>query len=151
VEEKRVFTRLCWFQGGYYLVTGAWPVVSMRSFELVTGEKTDNLPTGLEADHWLVMTVAGLILAVAAALLTAAIRKSVVFEIGVLALGAALALASIDLIYTFRGVISPIYLADAALEIPMILLWSAILLKIARRRPAPIETKRTDYMRVGAA
>ena len=36
------------FQGTYYLLTGAWPLVSMASFEFISGSKTD---------HWLVNTV----------------------------------------------------------------------------------------------
>jgi hypothetical protein len=44
----RLFTGLCWLQGTYYFATGIWPLASVRTFEKVTGEKTDNLPTGLE-------------------------------------------------------------------------------------------------------
>jgi hypothetical protein len=57
------FTGLCWLQGVYYALTGLWPLVSIRTFKAVTGEKTDNLPTGFDSDHWLVMTVSVLITA----------------------------------------------------------------------------------------
>src|SRR5437764_10320112 len=56
---------LSWVQGVYYLLTGVWPLVSIRTFQIVTGVKTDNLPTGREADHWLVMAVGVLITAIA--------------------------------------------------------------------------------------
>jgi hypothetical protein len=121
-------TGLCWFQGAYYLVTGVWPIVHIRSFKLVTGEKTDNLPTGLDADHWLVMTVSMLITAIAVTLLLAAWRRSQSLEMGLLALSAAVGLTIIDVVYTARRVILPIYLLDAVIEVPLILAWSVALL-----------------------
>lgn len=127
---ERLFTAICWLQGSYYLVTGAWPLVSIRTFKLVTGErgKTDHLETGLEADHWLIMTVSVLIVAIAVTLLLAAYRKTRALELGVLAIAAAVGLTMIDVVYTARGVILPVYLLDAALEIPLILAWCVALI-----------------------
>lgn len=34
-------TTLTVLQGAYYLATGVWPLVSRRSFERVTGPRTD--------------------------------------------------------------------------------------------------------------
>lgn len=133
--KTSLFTALCWLQGVYYFATGIWPIVNVRSFEAVTGEKTDNLPTGLEADHWLLMTVSVLILSVAVTLLLAGVRRTQTLEIGVLAIAAAVALTSIDVIYTLRRVIPPIYLLDAAIEVPLIAAWCWAL--IAQRRLAP--------------
>jgi len=126
---ERLFVRLCWLQGGYYFVTGAWPLVSIRSFKLATGErgKTDHLVTGLEADHWLIMTVSVLIVAIAVTLLLAAYRQTRATELGVLAIAAAAGLTMIDFVYTARGVIQPVYLLDAALEVPLILAWCVAL------------------------
>jgi hypothetical protein len=118
---------LLWLQGPYYFLTGVWPLVSIRTFQLVTGPKTDNQPTGLEADHWLVMTVGVLITAISVTLLTAAWRQSTQLEIAVLAIGSAVGLTAIDVIYVVRGVIAPIYLVDAAVEIPLILGWAIVL------------------------
>src|SRR3954471_24598225 len=103
----RLFTGLCWFQGVYYFATGVWPLVSVRTFEMVTGEKTDNLPTGLEADHWLLMTVSLLITSISITLLLAAYRKTQLFEIGALAMASAAGLTAIDVIYVVRRVILP--------------------------------------------
>jgi hypothetical protein len=112
--------------------------VSIRTFQLVTGPKTDNQPTGLEADHWLVMTAGVLITAISLALLTAAWRRSTQLEIAVLAIGSALGLTAIDVIYVWRGVIAPIYLVDAAIEIPLILGWTVVLLQHAwQSNPRP--------------
>ena len=66
-----------WFQAVYYIVTGVWPLVGIDTFQAVTGPKTDNLPTGGEGDHWLVMTVAVLVLVVGPALLIAAVRRRI--------------------------------------------------------------------------
>jgi hypothetical protein len=123
-----VFTGLCWFQGAYYFVTGMWPIVNMHSFKLVTGAKTDNLPTGLEADHWLVTTVSVLITAIAITLLASAWRKTQTLEIGVLAISGVIGLTIIDVVYTARRVILPMYLVDAVIEIPLILAWCDALL-----------------------
>lgn len=56
---------IAWVQGIYFAATGPWPLVDVHSFQKVTGKKTDHLVTGLEADHWLVNTVAELLLIVA--------------------------------------------------------------------------------------
>src|SRR5687767_9542789 len=102
------FRTLLWAQGAYYLVTGVWPLLSIETFQAVTGPKTDHLVTGNEADHWLVMTVGLLITSIALALLVAAGRRQSSPEIAVLAMGSALGLTLIDVIYVSRGVIAPI-------------------------------------------
>jgi hypothetical protein len=127
-------TGLLTVHGLYYLLTGVWPLVSIRTFQAVTGPKTDHWPTGLEADHWLVMTVGVLVTAAALALLTAAWRKSRAPEIAVLAIGSAVGLTAIDLIYVARRVIEPIYLLDAAIEVALIAVWAVVLLTDSRRR-----------------
>jgi hypothetical protein len=133
--SERLFSGLCGLQGSYYLVTGAWPLVSIRAFKLVSGErgKTDHLETGLEADHWLIMTVSVLIVAIAVTLLLAAYRQTRTLELGVLAIAAAVGLTAIDVVYTARGVIQPIYLLDAALEIPLIFAWCVALISLRGR------------------
>ncbi len=121
------FTYLCLAQGLYYFVTGVWPLVSIETFQMVTGRKTDHLVTGRETDHWLVMTVAVLIVAIAVPLLLAAWRRSEPLEIAVLAVASALALTGIDVLYVARGTIAPIYLADAAVELILIVGWVLVL------------------------
>ncbi len=116
-------------QGLYYLLTGVWPLVSIRTFQAVTGPKTDNLPTGREADHWLVKTAGVLITAVGLSLLTAAWRRRESPEAAVLAVASAAGLTAIDITYTARGVIRPIYLADAAAEVALLAGWASALLR----------------------
>lgn len=118
-----LFTVLLWVQGIYYLLTGVWPLVSIETFQMVTGRKTDHLMTGREADHWLVMTVGVLVAAIGLALLVAAVRRSRPLEIAVLAIASAVGLTGIDVIYVARETIPPIYLADAAAEVILIAGW----------------------------
>lgn len=95
-------------QGVYYLVTGVWPLVSLRTFEMVTGPKTDD---------WLVHTVGVLAVVIGATLLVGARRRSPSAETLVLAGGAAAAFAGVELVYALGGTISRVYLADAVVEI----------------------------------
>jgi hypothetical protein len=121
------FSSLLVFQGLYYLITGLWPLISIESFQWVTGPKTDHLPTGHEADHWLVMTVGILVTVVGATLLLSAWRGNGSLEIAFLATGCAAGLTAIDTIYVWREVIAPIYLLDAAIQVPLIAAWATLL------------------------
>jgi hypothetical protein len=94
----------------YYLVSGAWPLLSMRSFEAVTGPK---------ADRWLVKTVAALVLANGTTLAVGARRERIALETEVLALTSALAFSAIDVTYVLRGRIRPVYLCDVAVELAL--------------------------------
>lgn len=127
--NDRIAVALCWSQGAYFFVTGIWPLVSVDTFQLVTGRKTDHLvaarPTAL--DHWMLYTIAGLILAIAIVLLVAAWRRRPSLEVALLGLASAAALAAIDVIYVARGTIWPIYLADAAVEAAIIAVWCWVL------------------------
>jgi hypothetical protein len=77
----------------------------VRTFKLVTGErgKTDNLQTGLDADHWLLMTVSVLITAISCTLILGAARKTQALELAILAIAAAAGLMAIDIIYRCVG------------------------------------------------
>jgi hypothetical protein len=112
--------KLAVIQGVFYLATGIWPLLDIVSFQRVTGPKTD---------LWLVKTVGVLVTVIGAVLLLAARRRRVTDEIVLLAVGSALGLAAIDVIYALSGRISAVYLADAVAEIGLALLWL-----VARRR-----------------
>jgi energy-converting hydrogenase Eha subunit E len=94
-------------QGGYYLITGLWPLVSLSTFEAATGPKTDD---------WLVRTVALLIVAIAVSILVGVWRSHPSRETLILAILSAVALAGVDVVYVLMRVISPIYLLDAVVE-----------------------------------
>lgn len=104
-------------QGGFYLLTGLWPIIDLGSFEAVTGPKTDG---------WLVHTAGGLIAAIGLALLVARARRNLTAEIRLLAICSALVLALIDLVYVIGGRIGAIYLLDALVEIALIAGWVAV-------------------------
>jgi hypothetical protein len=101
-------------QGLYFAATGIWPLLHMRSFERVTGPKTDT---------WLVQTVGVLVGVIGGTLLSAAVRRAITVETAGLAVGAAAGLGAVDAIFATRGRISPIYLADAAVEAALIAAW----------------------------
>lgn len=107
-------TALAYSQGAFYLLTGIWPILSIGTFQAVTGPKTD---------LWLVKTVGAVIAVIGSALLHSAWSGEVTDSIAMLAAGSAVALATVDINYSLKGVISKIYLADAAVEIPLVILW----------------------------
>lgn len=113
-RHGRAIILLAWFQGTYYAVAGIWPILHIDSFMMVTGPKTD---------IWLVHTVGLLLVAVGVVLCLAAYRQRLTLEMIVLAAGAALALTAIDLVYTWKGMISTVYLLDAAVETLLIAGW----------------------------
>ena len=68
-------------------------------------------------------TVGVLVTVIGAVLLLAGRRRLVTDEIVLLAVGSALGLAAIDVIYAVSGRISAVYLADAVVEVGLALLW----------------------------
>ena len=77
-------------------------------------------------------TVGLLVAVIGGVLLMAATRRRVSGEVTMLAVGAALALAAIDVVFVSRGVIPPVYLADAAAEAVLSVAWAGAW--FARRR-----------------
>jgi hypothetical protein len=100
-------------QGIYYVLTGLWPLVSMETFEKVTGEKTDD---------WLVYMVGLLAFVIGTVLLAGVRRATPSLETVMLAVFSTFAFASIDTVFALNGTISRIYLADAVVEVVFFLL-----------------------------
>ena len=101
-------------QGLYYLATGLWPLLHYHSFERVTGPRQE---------AWLAQTVGGLIAVIGAALLVARTRRPLAFDVVVLAVGSALALAIGDLAHASGNQHPWIYTADAIAEGAIALMW----------------------------
>ena len=102
-------------QSAYYVATGVWPLLSRRSFERVTGPKTD---------FWLVQTVGLLVTSIGIGLAHAARnegeRQPEIRSIGVTA---AASLALIDVVNVAQGRISKVYLLDAVAEMALLTGW----------------------------
>ena len=104
-------------QAAFYLSTGIWPLFHRRSFERVTGPKTD---------FWLAQTVGILVAATGVGLAHAASRRRpVACELRTVAITGAAGLALIDVVFVARRRISPVYLLDAAAEAALLAAWGA--------------------------
>jgi len=95
-------------QATYYLVSALWPLLSMNSFEAVTGPKVD---------LWLVRLVALLIIVIGLTLAGAVKTGRLPPEIIACSLLSCIAFICIDTVYVYSGVISKIYLGDAVVEL----------------------------------
>jgi hypothetical protein len=100
-------------QGLYYLAIGLWPLVSIRSYQEVTGAR---------ADVWVAQAVAVLLLAIGSTLCLAAYRRQGSPEVLLLAFGSALGLTAVDIHLVWRGY-SALYLLDAALQLGLVAFW----------------------------
>jgi len=103
-------------QSVWYMLTGLWSLVDIHSFMAVTGPKVD---------LWLVRTVGALVIVIGAVLGAAALRRRLGLNEMMLGAGAALALAVVEIGHAAIGVISPIYLLDAVIQLMLLGLWFA--------------------------
>jgi hypothetical protein len=99
----------------YYVATGVWPLVSRRTFERVTGPKSD---------YWLVQTVGLLVGSIGLGLAQNLRRRGAVApELRTIAVASAVSLALVDVIFVSKGRIRPVYLVDAVAEAALIAAW----------------------------
>jgi hypothetical protein len=108
----------------YYLVTAIWPLVHIQSFMAVSGPKTD---------IWLVKTVAVLLVAISLCFITHLLFTGNRWPVSILAVTCCLGFLFIDCYYSFNGVISRIYLLDAAAQIILLALWLIIIIRMTKR------------------
>ncbi len=101
-------------QGSFYVVSGLWPLLHIRSFEAVAGPKTDK---------WLVRTVSGLLITIGVIQSLTPDNPQGAVTAKRLGIGTATTLATIDLVYVAKRRISGIYLLDAAIELWWIRQW----------------------------
>jgi hypothetical protein len=111
-RRRRPYQALGLVQGAFFVTTGLWPILHMRSFEAVTGPKTDK---------WLVKTLGGLIAAVGGAVVVGGSERARMLPM--LGAGAAVALGAADVVYVAKKRISPVYLLDAVAEAGLIGAW----------------------------
>jgi hypothetical protein len=101
-------------QAGYYVLTGVWPLLDMRTFQAFTGPK---------ASPWLVKTVGALVAVVGVALESARRRDRIEFDTALLSFGSAAALCAVDVRYALTGRIAKTYLADGAAQALVLAGW----------------------------
>ena len=104
-------------QAAYYLGTGVWPLLHRRSFEWLTGTKTD---------FWLAQTVGVTVMSIGAALAqsTTSSRRRPPPELQTVACASAAGLALIDVVFVVQRRISAVYLLDAAVELAFLGAWA---------------------------
>lgn len=105
-------------QGTYFLTTGIWPVLSRRTFEAVTGPKTD---------FWLVRIMGGVLGTIGATLIHGALSRRPSSGLALLGIGSAATLGVGDIVYSGKGRISKIYLVESVVELALIGMWVAAL------------------------
>lgn len=110
-------------QGCYYLITGLWPILHLKSFVLVTGPKDD---------YWLVKLVGLLIISAGITMLAAYKDESAPL---ILNFTFALSFLIIDVVYTLNGTIRKIYLGDAVVEFILIILILIVYFKKSKKMP----------------
>lgn len=96
----------------YLVATGVWPIVHRRSFERVTGPKTE---------FWLVRTVGGLAALCGVTLLYRAVRGGPTSDAKILACGQAAVFAAADAYACAR--VSRVYLGDILLQAALLPSW----------------------------
>lgn len=109
---------------GYLIATGVWPLLHRRSFERVTGEKTE---------FWLVRTVGGLAAAVGLALAVSVAKGSKTAEAATLALATGVAFGAAD-VRAARSE-SAVYLGDLVLQLAFAPAWLSRWNEAAGSRP----------------
>lgn len=134
-ETSPGLSRMAMLQGSFDVVTGLWPIFHLRSFEAVTGPKLEG---------WLVKTVGALITVIGGTLLFSGLRRRVGPEVCLLGMGSAAAFTAVDLIYTSRRRISPVYLLDAATEVALVAGWTVSMLGARSQKEARVSPPRLE-------
>jgi len=107
---------LC-IQGIYFLGTGLWPVIHIKSFILVTCPKTD---------LWLVKTLGMVFFCEGVCFILGGIIARAGLPVKILAFINAFVLMCVDCYNVMTGTICPIYLADAGIEAVFLLCWGYV-------------------------
>lgn len=115
-------------QGGYFALSGLWPLVHYDSFARMTGGKT-------RQEKWLVRTVGALVTVIGGTLLAAGASRRITPEVAGLGVGSALAFGAAEAIYAAQKRISPIYFADTVLEAAFALGWALAKQPAANKQP----------------
>lgn len=113
-NEAKVYIRLLYIQGFYFLITGIWPLVSIETFLAITGPKED---------VWLIHVIGLLIIAIGSSMLTATRDKRRNLSTLILGLLSSFGLFLADVVFHYKGIISEVYLLDAVVEFGFFVFW----------------------------
>jgi hypothetical protein len=120
--------------GVYLMLSGAWPLVDMRSFELVTGPR---------ADHMATRAVAGMSVALGLALLWCVRRGVVEAPLRFVAAGSSGTLGLVMLATILPHAADTIQISLGAMHMMLALCWAGILLTAdSPYRPRPVMSAR---------
>ena len=107
-------------QALFFVLTGLWPIVSIRVFQNVSASRKD---------FWLVKSM-GLMLGIAGSIITGARSHQQTSPlISIFAIGTAAVLMAIDLVYVNWKKFSRIYFLDAVLEFCIVAAWALVLIQ----------------------
>jgi hypothetical protein len=101
--------------GAFNVVTGAWPILNMFTFELALGPKEDT---------WLVKTVGGLLATGGLTQLASPPTEDALVQTRRVGIAISGTLLAIDLWYGGKGRISRRYLLDAVMQAAWLTAWS---------------------------
>jgi hypothetical protein len=113
-RRKDQSVRLARAHGLFNVVAGAWPILSLRSFEWVYGKKRD---------VFLQKTLGGLLLSIGWVQLTVGESDHSLILTRRIGIATALTLLAVDLVYVPKGQMRRTYLQDAAMELGWIAAW----------------------------
>src|SRR5262249_32324765 len=102
-------------QGIYYLIRGLWSVLGYGFHGAASGETVT---------AFLAHSTGLLVLAIGTALCLAAYRRQGSPEVLLIALGAAIGLTILDVVYVFNSSISFLYLFDAIIQVGLVAAWA---------------------------
>jgi hypothetical protein len=101
--------------GAYLVAMGLWPLLHLRSFEVVTGPKLEG---------WLTKGMGAMMTNIGATLLYAGKRRDVRPPLRLLGACTALSFAAMDFYYAgIRRRISPVYLGNGAIQLGFAISW----------------------------
>lgn len=131
---RSIAKNIWWLDALYNATGGLWAILHMRSFEALSGPKTD---------HWLVRTVGALLLVKSGVLISAGRNDRISPEVMGMAIGSSASLATIDIVYVSRGRLSVFYLLDALAQMALIAGW----IVRWRTRAGKIDATSTDRLK----
>jgi hypothetical protein len=103
--------------GGYYVLTGIWPIVSPGTFQLVLGPKVD---------MWLAQVLGAVLCVPGTILLRASYKNRMTHDAYWMAIGVMVVLIASDVILVSCGIVRTIYLADAAVQFIILIIFTVI-------------------------